>query len=689
LKRRAPSSTLRKGARVLVVGGGPAGSFFAVRLLRSAKASGRALRVTILEKKQEIFFSPPESTHSLREGCNFCAGGISPMLFDALTREGMVPEGDILQKEVHSITLHSDWKNIELPVPEGRTLSTVFRGTRPRSRGGRFSNFDSFLLETAEREGAEILTGTVVGAFRAASGKLVFSCLVPGGPQPEEKTIEADFAAVACGVNSSREGGDGGGSRAPCPGFLRDLIPGFAPPPVRRTLICELQSRKDEGGPLEGTIHFVQYGSRELRIEMASLVPKSGYMTIALLGETIDESRAAENERIAREFLELPNIRRLIPGHVALRPVCACNPRLTVGAARKPMADRVAVIGDMAVSRLNKDGLYSAYLTGTALADCVLKRGIDLPSLEAGYGPILRFLKRDLLFGRMVFFTNRLFFSRPLLSRILYQAVLTERKGRPASDRKLGGILWKTASGDGTYGNILLSMIHPKSLWRLLVGGFLVTARNFATERLLGLSWEGFGRHPTGISREDFEERRKKFTGLLERSGAGERPDFESMYSIKVRGAPEKVIHHLGRFGEEDRLFLRPRFVRVRRVSGRPNREGCVIRYDLPWKKFSFEVELERVEEGRRFIYRVKGGFASGGVLAFDVTPTGPGIVLLSVYVGFDFPRPTSPSKRILWALFRLLFPGFVHDVIWNHSLCRLKSLVELGGPCGREGPLR
>ena len=40
------------------------------------------------------------------------------------------------------------------------------------------------------------------------------------------------------------------------------------------------------------------------------------------------------------------------------------------------------------------------------------------------------------------------------------------------------------------------------------------------------------------------------------------------------------------------------------------------------------------------------------------------------------------------WFLFRLLFPGFVHDVIWNHSLCRLKSLVELA-PQGKNTPLK
>jgi hypothetical protein len=33
--------------------------------------------------------------------------------------------------------------------------------------------------------------------------------------------------------------------------------------------------------------------------------------------------------------------------------------------------------------------------------------------------------------------------------------------------------------------------------------------------------------------------------------------------------------------------------------------------------------------------------------------------------------------KRAAWWLFRLTFPGFVHDVLWNHALCKLKYLIE------------
>ena len=33
--------------------------------------------------------------------------------------------------------------------------------------------------------------------------------------------------------------------------------------------------------------------------------------------------------------------------------------------------------------------------------------------------------------------------------------------------------------------------------------------------------------------------------------------------------------------------------------------------------------------------------------------------------------------SRALWRTVRVLFPGFVHDVVWNHALCSIKEEVE------------
>ena len=49
----------------------------------------------------------------------------------------------------------------------------------------------------------------------------------------------------------------------------------------------------------------------------------------------------------------------------------------------------------------------------------------------------------------------------------------------------------------------------------------------------------------------------------------------------------------------------------------------------------------------------------------------------LSIYAAFDYKKGHSFAGRVLWGIGRALFPGFVHDVVWNHALCTIKEEVE------------
>lgn len=674
LSRPARPIPLEDRATILVVGGGPAGAFFAIKMLRRAKGEGRTVELLIVERKRESQACESPCDTPPREGCNYCAGGISPRLADILDDMGLTLPEEVLQSRVTSLTVHGDWKNIELPIPKGRRMLSVFRGSRPKHRAARHVNFDSYLLEKAVEEGAKIVTGEVYEVRRSASGKPLVKYRVSEGALTRDKSKEADFVVFAGGVNQI-PGMELGGDRLF--GNLGRVLPGMRPPQVRKSLICELGIDEDLAKAIEGEVHFAQYGSKDLKIEMSSLIPKAEAITVVLFGRSVDTARPSDNARIVKEFLQLPHIRRLLPAKVDLSPICMCNPNMTIGAARRPFGDRTALVGDMVVSRLYKDGILSAYLTTSALVDCILYEGVDRESLKRGYWPIIREFRRDVWFGRFVFLLNRITFSNPVLSRILYQAVLTERKTRPPQKRRLALLLWQIASGDDSYGRILISMFHPFTLWRIAMGGFLVTVRNYLTELVFGLEWEGFGRYPTGIPKDVFETKRQEFDDAFDEEHRQRRPDFESMYSIRIRGPREQILRQLGKFGDHDRQYLKPRMVKVHRTSGRANQLGSIVQYDLPFGLLSFSVILECVVDQRRLVYRVRDGFAAGGVLIFDLKKDRKGVFLLSTYVGFSFPRPRNPIKRAAWFAFRLAFPGFVHDVVWNHSLCKLKDLVE------------
>jgi len=661
---------LQDGATLAVVGGGPAGAFFAILAARKARALGKALDLVIIEKNSGGRDSCPAH---LIEGCNYCAGGISPNLFDILSRNGIHLPEEIIEGKAESVIVHGDWKSLELPVPRGRTMLSVFRGTRPQNRPSRYENFDAFLLDQAVNEGARLIRGEALDVSYAASGKPLVCYGEPSRPGSASKTIEADFVAVASGVNQMP-----GMNLATDPFFraLKGALPGFRPPKVRRALICEMQAEEEALRHLRAEVHFVQYGSHDLRIEMSSLIPKGRWITIVLLGPTVDTAQPSDRLAIIERFLDLPHIKRLIPRGARLRPACLCFPNMTVKRARGFVGDRIALVGDIVVSRLYKDGIFSAYTTAEALSDCLFNEGIDRSALMKGYAPFIRRFDKDNRFGEVVFTLSRLTFSRPVLSRIVYQAVLTELKSRVRERRRLANVLWKIASGDDSYRKILRSMAQPAAIWTIFWGGALMTFRNTLTERLFGLRWEGIGRYQTGVAMEDFEEKRQSFLRALEVPSL-QRPEFARMYSIRIKTDRARVLRELGRFGDGKNGFFSPRRVVVRRISGAANELGSTVLYDVSPRCLSFRMALEKIVGTRILMYRVLNGFAKDGIFVFGIDPIGEDSCSLTIYVAYDFPRGTNRLQRSFWRLFRLFFPGFVHDVIWNHSLCRLKHLVE------------
>ncbi len=668
---------LEENGTVAVIGGGPAGAFFSIHLLRQSRELNRKVRVLIIERRRQGIGNAGCGFVEGWRGCSYCAGGLSPKLNDVLKSLRLELPAEVIQSRIHLITVQGYWKNIEIEVPADREILSVFRGVRPVHRPDRQYNFDAVLLDRAVEEGAELVSGEVFDAAYSASGRPVVSYRADG----LEAKLEADFAVFAAGVN---EGAAIRPGSSPLVVMLRQLAPNYQPPRLRPALIFELESPAGVVTNLEGHLHFVEYGSATLQLEMCSLLPKRGYITAVLVGPSIDVSTGpAENTRIINEFLQLPHVRKLLLPGMRLRTACVCNPRLVVGSAKHPFAERVAAVGDMATSRLYKDGILSAYHTGSALAETLLVRGVDRRSLQAGYTPTIRRFRRDNQFAALVFLLHRFVFSSSVLSRILYQAVITERKRTTAARRRLEKILWKIASGDDPYRVTFLAMIHPATLWLILSGGGWITLRNYLTERFFNLSWEGFGRFTTGVAKEQLETKRAVFRRELVEAGVAvpDRLELERMYTIRIRAPAAKVLHQLGRFGEADRGYLRPRWVQIQRTEGLPNELGCVIRYEIFSHRFSFCLELERILAGHLVVYRVRDGFARGGVLLFEVERAATETSNLSIYVAVNFVPGRTAMTRPLWWLFRHVFPGFVHDVLWNHSLCQLRSIAEAEDP--------
>jgi flavin-dependent dehydrogenase len=669
MERRAKSE-IAAGSCIAVVGGGPAGSFFAIRLLRLLRGRACGVQVLLFEEAHRGPVCDSEGNVRGYRGCPYCAGGLSPRLCDELKRIGMRLPADTVQAEIRHVITHARWKHMAVPVPPGRQLMSVYRGRRPAGQVG----LDAFLLDEALRCGARLIEATVCDAGYDERGRPVLH--YRRGRERGSET--ADFVVFAGGINPE-----------PVPfahdktaiETLRSLHPRYEPPPSRKALIVEIEVSADCPPVADGELHLFHLNERHLRLEMCSIIPKRAHLTVALIGRSVDEaSEPQQNLAIIHAFLAHRSVAPLLPADALRRVRCICSPRIVTGTARQPVGLRVAAIGDMAASRLYKDGVLSAYLTATALAHALVRHGLQSDALVTDYLRALDDFRRDSASGRIVFLFYRALFSCSALSRVLYQAFASEIKSRAPGDRPIESIVWRIASGDDSYPNILRAMFQPETLWGLLSRGGCVTLRNLIIEAVFGLRWRGIQRYPTAVRAELVAARRDALLALLQgpRGFAAGRPEFERTYTIAVRCDEGTLFRHLGQLGDADRRWLRPRWVGIRRVRGNRNEPGCVIEYRIFAGLLRFRVELEQIVADRLLVYRVCGGFPDGGMLAFTVDP-GPRCSL-SIYLGFDYARGISLLSRPLWRLFRLLFPESVHDVIWNHALCELKGVVEESG---------
>jgi hypothetical protein len=76
-------------------------------------------------------------------------------------------------------------------------------------------------------------------------------------------------------------------------------------------------------------------------------------------------------------------------------------------------------------------------------------------------------------------------------------------------------------------------------------------------------------------------------------------------------------------------------------------------------------------------LYQASEELVDRGKLIFSVAPTKDRNFKLSIYTAFDYKRGNTRARRLLWRILKVLFPEFVHDVVWNHALCTIKEEVE------------
>lgn len=430
------------GSRICVIGGGPAGSFFAYFLFKMAASAGLDISVDIYE--------PRLFTHGGPAGCNHCGGVVSESLVQLLATEGINLPPTVVRRGIESYVLHTDVGQVQIDTPlEEKRIAAVYRGNGPRqSEPVEIAGFDRHLLDLSEQSGAKVLRKLVTG-FAWDAGR------------PQVRTADGaeatyDLVAVAAGVNSQ------------ILGMLNTPATDYQAPGTLRAFISEFHLGEATVDACLG--HSMHVFLLDLpRLEFAALIPKGDYATLCLLGEDVDE-------KLIESFLATPEVRACFPGSVVPAPVCHCFPRINVRAAVRPFADRIVWIGDSGVNRLFKDGIGSAYRTAKAAAKTAVFRGISEADFEKGFWPECRMLIVDNRIAKLIFGVTTLIQRLRFLRRGVLRMTAREQD-QAGKHRLMSSVLWDVFTGSAPYKEILLRTFHPvfplRLAWNLVAGNLV------------------------------------------------------------------------------------------------------------------------------------------------------------------------------------------------------------------------
>ncbi|MCJ7582647.1 MAG: hypothetical protein MUP98_19195 [Candidatus Aminicenantes bacterium] len=439
------SLSLRDGSQIAIIGGGPAGAFFAHFAHKYAEELGINITVTIFDGKDFLKKGP--------KGCNLCAGVISESLNTKLKDEGIyLPEKRIIN-QLEGYSLHAEGRTINLSHADNKTerINTVFRGNGPRfSSFPDVISFDDFIMTWAVDMGTQIVPHPVWDIiFPENSAELL---TISHGQKEAPESYSADLVVCAFGVNTQLI------TKMQNLGFV------YSPPKTLVTYQAEILLGEARISQHFGNvIHVFMPKSKNIRYAM--VIPKGDYVTITLIG---DKDATPD---IFKEFLELKEIQGKIS---CPKPHCLCYPRITISTAKNPYTDRLVMVGDASFSRHYKNGIESAFFTAQMAAESAFKHGIDAKAFRTHYIRMAKKkIRNDNRYGRLLFKLNDIISAIPTLTHAHF--MVAEKKDSRAADR-MRSILWNMFTGNIPYKDIFkISMnfrLQLSLLWATLYFSF-------------------------------------------------------------------------------------------------------------------------------------------------------------------------------------------------------------------------
>lgn len=434
---------LRNGSKIAIIGGGPAGSFFAHFASRYAAEMGIDVTIKIFDIKSFCQKGP--------RGCNMCAGVISENLFTKLEEEGINIAQHCVQKKIECYYFQMQDDGVLLHHPaSGHTprIVTVFRGNGPlRSIHEGNVSFDDFLLNHVKERGVELVS-EVVKEFRLPDTKGDPVKVIYGNGDSKNE-FDADLVVGAFGVNTGMM------EKAGKMNF------GYKPPKTVRTCQCEIELSPEYIEKTFGNNVFVFALAKE-KLKFASITPKADYVTVSLVGKT-DLTR-----KNLIDFLNHPAVRKLMPKDWEIpKSFCMCISRIPVTYGKHSYTDRIVILGDASISRSYKSGIESAFNMAKLSAYTAFKQGVSEGAFKEGYfKPAKRLLARDNLYGIIMLKINDYLSSQKQIANVNIKIIKSGKDRETAN--KINEILWNMLTGNRPYKEIFHLATNPRLVLKML-----------------------------------------------------------------------------------------------------------------------------------------------------------------------------------------------------------------------------
>ncbi len=441
---------LGNGSRVAIVGGGPAGCFFALYLLKFARQAAITPSITLYQERPFTACGPT--------GCKGCAGVLSLSVVRNLQELALKIPASVIQSKIERYAVHSPHLSLSISNPDKEIeIVSVYRGAGP-GHGDNKDNpsFDNWLLSETVKQGVAVIPHRVD------------EINLEGRPwvQAAGERQVYDLVVLAGGVNG------------------HDLIISgldYHPPRLIPVAVTEL------AGDIKEVQHSIGNAAHaflipHLNILFGSLVPKGQFINASVMG-THGASVSIN------DFLSDRLVQTTLPAHY--KRVCACHPEVPVTAARNYFSDGFVAVGDAAITRLYKDGIGSALMTARQAAFTVVNHGFSTRDFHRYYMPFCRNIEHDNRWGKFLFYIADHTKNSRLFLFTQHRIIGAEQNGMK-SRQPFTRIAWGMFTGAYSYKSMMLDMLRPgvflrfySTLLREAIG--MLTHRKTSTPRSLDI----------------------------------------------------------------------------------------------------------------------------------------------------------------------------------------------------------